>query len=156
MDDGVNYIRYGGEFTSYLPLKNLGTMVLRFAGEEARSSDPDPIKFSELIHLGGRSTLRGYAEDRFMENAAVLGNAEYRLPLTPYIEACCFADFGKVMSRLLDFNADDIHRSFGAGLRFASTEHFFCRAYGAFSDENYVINFTLESAFDREDRRERR
>ena len=155
-DDGVNYVRYGGEGQAYLPLRAMGTLVMRIAGEEARSADPDPIKFSELIHLGGRSTLRGYVEDRFMENAGIMGTAEYRYPMTPFVEACFFADFGKVMPRLLDFNFEGVHRSWGAGLRFASTKHFFCRAYGAICDENYVINFTLESAFDREDRRERR
>lgn len=154
--DIVNYTRYGGELQAYLPCGAQGTLVLRGAGEEARTSSNDQIKFSELISLGGRSSLRGYVEDRFVDNAAMMGSVEYRIPVASGTDACFFADFGKVMDRLLDFDLHDIHRSWGAGLRFASTEQFNFRCYGAFNDENWVLNFTLESAFDRDDRRDRR
>jgi Omp85 superfamily domain len=154
--DIVNYTRYGGELQGYIPIGEQGTLVFRGAGEEARTSSTDQIKFTELISLGGRSSLRGYVEDRFVDNAAVMGSAELRLPVASGTDACLFADFGKVMDRLLDFDMTDIHRSWGAGLNFATNEQFCFRCYGAVSDECWVLNFTLESAFDREDRRDRR
>ena len=71
-DDGIDYARYGAECQGYVPLGRQRVLVLRLAGEEARTAFTSPIKISELPTLGGRSTLRGYLEDRFMENAALL------------------------------------------------------------------------------------
>ncbi len=155
-DDEVNYVRYGGEGQAYLPLGRSSTLVLRAAGEEARTGGLAPIKLTELMRIGGRSSLRGYLEGRFRDNASVTGNAEYRYAFSPFIAATLFADFGKVMPRLLEFDFEDIHRSWGLGLRMAASQQFLCRAHLALSDECYVITATIEHAFDREDRRDRR
>jgi hypothetical protein len=161
--DGLDFKRYGGEGQAYLPLARAHTLALRVAGEEARTGDTDPIthkprriKLTELPSLGGRSTLRGYLPDRFIDNASALGTAEYRYRLSPLIEACVFADLGKVMPRLLDFDFHDLHRSFGAGLDFARADQFYFRLLGARSDEDWIFTATLEPVFDRQDRRERR
>ena len=84
-----------------------------------------------------------------------MGTLEYRYQVSPFAETALFADFGKVMPRLLDFDFNDLHRSFGAGLRIATSDMFLFRVQAARSDETYVITGTLEAAFDREDRRER-
>lgn len=154
--DEVDFVRYGLDAQGYLPVARAHTLALRVAGEEARTNDPGPIKLTELPSLGGRSTLRGYLADRFIDNASLFGSAEYRYRLSPLITACLFADFGKVMPRLLDFDVDDLHRSFGAGLDFARSDQFYFRVLGARSDEDWVFTATLEPAFDRQDRRERR
>ncbi len=154
--DGTDYNRYGAELSGYIPLGAGRVLALRVTGEEARTNSVEPIKLTELISLGGRSTLRGYVEDRFIDNAAVTGTAEYRYQIAPFAEACLFADFGKVMPRLLDFDTDNIHRSWGGGLRIATNDQFLFRVQAAWSDETYVILGTLESFFEREDRRERR
>jgi hypothetical protein len=154
--DGVNFVHYGVEGQHHIPLARAHTLALRVAGEEVRTSDPNPVKLTELPSLGGRSTLRGYLADRFIDNASVLGSAEYRYRLSPLITACFFADLGKVMPRLLDVDFNDLHRSFGAGLDFARADRFYFRLLGAKSDEDFVFAATLEPAFDRQDRRERR
>jgi outer membrane protein assembly factor BamA len=161
--DEVDFTRYGGEGQAYLPLGPAHTLALRVAGEEARTSQIDPstgkirpIKLTELPSLGGRSTLRGYLPDRFIDNASALGTVEYRYRLSPLIEGCLFADAGKVMPRLLDVDLSDLHRSWGAGLNFARPDQFYFRLYGALSDEDWIFNATLEPVLDRQDRRERR
>ncbi len=154
--DQADYWRYGAEVSGYVPLGQGQTLTLRAAGEEARTSGDEPIKITELMSLGGRSSLRGYVEDRFLDNASVLATAEYRFQIAPFAEACLFADFGKVMPRLLDVDLEDIHRSFGGGLRFATDEQFLFRLEMAKSDETYVLIGTLEPTFEREDRRDRR
>lgn len=154
--DGVNYIRYGGELQGYLPLGNGRTLLLRAAGEEARTDGKRPIKITELMTLGGRNSLRGYHEGRFRDQAAVLATAEYRYPISPFAEMCLFADFGKVLPRLLDADLDDIHRSWGGGLRIGTREEFYFRIQAAASDEDFILFGTLESALQREDRRDRR
>ncbi len=154
--DAADYWRYGAEVSGYLPLGRGRVLAVRAVGEEARTSGDVPIKITELISLGGRSSLRGYVEDRFLDNAAVMWTAEYRYRVAPFAEACLFADFGKVMPRLLDFDLDDIHRSFGGGLQFATAERLLFRLQFARSDETYVFFGTLEPVFEREDRRDRR
>lgn len=154
--DAVNYVRYGGEAQSYISLGGSRVLVLRVAGEEARTGGALPIKITELPTLGGRSTLRGYLEDRYRDQAAVFATGEYRYAISPFAEITLFADFGKVLPRLLDVDFEDLHRSFGAGLRIATHEKFWFRLQAARSDEDLMIFGTLESAFQREDRRDRR
>jgi len=154
--DNLDYVRYGGEGHAYVPLGGSRVLALRLAGEEARTSENRPIKFTELVSLGGPSSLRGYVEDRFRENAAVLATVEYRYRIAPFAEACFFADFGKVMPRLLDFQFLAVHRSWGLGLRMFSDDRFLFRMQGAISDECWALFATLEPAFYRNDRRDRR
>jgi hypothetical protein len=154
--DAVNFVHYGVEGQGFLPLARSHTLLLRVAGEEVRTNGTSPIKLTERPSLGGRSTLRGYLADRFTDNASAFGSAEYRYRLSPLITACAFVDVGKVMPRLLDIDASDLHRSFGAGLDFARADQFYFRLLGARSDEDFVFTATLEPVFDRQDRRERR
>jgi hypothetical protein len=160
--DGVSFVRYGADLQGYLPLGERHVLALHAAGEEARTGQLEAdgsarqIKLTELPSLGGRSTLRGYLSDRFMDNAALYWTGEYRYRLSHLIEASFFADFGRVMPRLLDFRFNELHRSFGAGLRFASDDEFYFTLQAARSDEDFVLTATLEPVFDRVDRRERR
>ncbi|MCK4412324.1 MAG: BamA/TamA family outer membrane protein [Candidatus Eisenbacteria sp.] len=161
--DLVDFVRYGGEGEYYLSPCTDHVLAMRIVGEEARTDITHPatgaympIKFTELPRLGGRSTLRGYLQDRYRDNAAIMATAEYRCRLSPLIETCLFADFGKVLPRLLDFDWHGIHRSWGGGLRFAGEDLFYFRLQVAASDEEWVFTGTLEPAFNREDRRERR
>ena len=161
--DNLDFVRYGGELQGYLPIAARHTLALNVAGEEARTGETDPetgltreIKLTELPSLGGPSTLRGYLRDRFIDNAAIHWNAEYRYRLSRLIEVAAFADFGKVMPRLLDFDFDYVHRSFGAGLRFSAREQAYFRLQLARSDEDIIFVATLEPIFARVDRRERR
>lgn len=154
--DGSNYVRYGGEAQAYIPLGGARVLVLRLAGEEARTAETDPIKFTELPSLGGRSTLRGYLDNRFRDNASMLSTFEYRYPISPFAEVSLYGDFGKVAPRLLDMDLKDVHRSWGGGLRIARDEQFLFRLYAAASDEDVIFWGTLECAFEREDRRDRR
>ena len=109
------------------PLARRHILAARFAGEEARTGSTEPIKITELPSLGGANTLRGYLSDRYIGNAAALATLEYRYRLSRIVEATAFADFGKVMPRLLDFDFTDIHRSWGAGFRFASADWMYLR-----------------------------
>jgi hypothetical protein len=161
--DLVEFVRYGGEGEFYFSPRAGHVLVGRLIGEEARTDFTHPvtgaympIKFTELPRLGGRSTLRGYLDDRYRQNAAIVATGEYRYRLSPVIETSLFADFGKVLPRLLDFDWHGIHRSWGGGLRFAAEDRFFFRLQAAASDEDWIFTATLEPAFSREDRRERR
>ena len=160
--DLVDYVHYGTELEYYLPVHPRHVLALRAVAEEVRTSSTSatgrllPIKITERPSLGGPTTLRGYLRDRFLDNASVLGTIEYRYQLSPVVEASLFADFGKVLWRLLDFDFTGLHRSWGAGFRFATDDWMFVRVQGAMSDEDVVVTATLEPEFDAWDRRERR
>lgn len=161
--DLVDYVRYGTELELYRSLSPRHVLAMRFSAEEARTGSLQPgnnqllgVKITERPSLGGPSTLRGYLRDRFIDNAAVLATFEYRYRVSEIVEATVFADFGKVMWRLLDFDAVGIHRSWGAGFRFATDEWMYFRVQAAASDEDVVFTATMEPVFDPWDRRERR
>ncbi|MFB3112429.1 MAG: BamA/TamA family outer membrane protein, partial [Gemmatimonadales bacterium] len=54
------------------------TLALRGAAKKVFGTFP----FQEAAYLGGNSTLRGFAEQRFAGDASLLGSAELRFPLT--------------------------------------------------------------------------
>lgn len=161
-DDTTSFSRYGFEAQAYLALARRHTLVLRFAGEEIDRGDSDSLHFSDLLTLGGRSSLRGFHEDRFVDYATVLTTLEYRYAFSPIAEFCLFMDAGEALSKLTDpnsplrMNFEGLHYSYGGGLRYATHDLFCVRGFAAYSEEDFVAGITLESAFDREDRRERR
>src|SRR5439155_21808948 len=53
------------------------TLALRVGGAAASGTVP----FSELVHVGGEATVRGYAEQRFAGRTGAYANAELRLRL---------------------------------------------------------------------------
>jgi len=160
--DIVDFVWYGGELQYYHTIAPRHVLATRISAEEARTGTQTatgtylPVKFTELPSLGGPTTLRGYERDRFMDNGATLATIEYRYQVSPLVEATVFADFGKVLPRLLDFDFQAIHRSWGAGLRIATNEWMLIRLQAAASDEDTIVYASLDSAFDRPDRRERR
>jgi hypothetical protein len=101
-------------------------------------------------------------EDRFIDQAAVLGSIEYRYVYAPAGEISLFFDIGEAVPKLTDpasplrMNFEGLHSSYGAGLRFAVRDGFFARGGIAVSSEDVVLIATLEPEFDREDRRLRR
>jgi hypothetical protein len=92
----------------------------------------------------------------------VLVSLEYRYAFSPIAELCLFMDAGEALPKLTDPNSplrtnfDGVHYSYGGGLRYATHDLFCLRGFAAYSEEDVVLGVTLESALDREDRRERR
>ncbi|MBD3235082.1 MAG: BamA/TamA family outer membrane protein [Candidatus Eisenbacteria bacterium] len=161
-DDTTRFSRYGLEAQGYVPLGERHTLVVRLAGEEIDRGDADSLHFSDLLTLGGRSSLRGFYEDRFAGYATVLATLEYRIAFSRIAELCLFVDAGETVPKLTDpnsplrMNFDGVHYAYGAGLRYATHDLFCLRGFAAYSEEDLVFSVTLESAFAREDRRERR
>ena len=80
--------------------------------------------FHEAAYIGGSTTLRGFAEQRFAGDAAIYGNAELRIPVGafPFILPTRFgvmglADVGRVF---IDGESSDTwHSAFGGGMFFS-------------------------------------
>jgi outer membrane protein assembly factor BamA len=65
-----------GEVSAYATA--WATLALRGAAKKVFGTFP----FQEAAYLGGNSTLRGFAQQRFAGDASLLGSAELRFPLT--------------------------------------------------------------------------
>ncbi len=108
-----------GDLATYLsasiPLRP--TLALRAGGEKVFGDAP----FHEAAYLGGRSTLRGWDEQRFAGESAVFGNAELRLHLVRMsilvpanVGVFGLADIGRVYVE--GETSDEWHTGFGGGL----------------------------------------
>jgi outer membrane protein assembly factor BamA len=79
----------------FVPLFARHVFVAGADGRMLLSNAYDP---SDMIHLGGARTLRGYDEDRFRGRAAGRGLVEYRIRTDPESYIFAFADLGLVES----------------------------------------------------------
>jgi hypothetical protein len=111
-----------GELATYvtasMPLEP--TLALRVGGKKVWGTFP----FQEAAFIGGRSTVRGFQEQRFAGDASLYGNAELRLYLSNFYlllpgEFGIFGlgDVGRVY--LDGETSDEWHSAFGGGLWFA-------------------------------------
>ncbi len=99
------------------------TLALRVGGKKVWGDPP----YHEAAFLGGASTVRGYAEQRFAGNAAVYGNAELRTPLTRVslflpgeLGVFALGDVGRVFQA--GETSNQWHGAAGGGLWFAFIE----------------------------------
>ena len=60
---------------------------------------------------------RGYAQLRFRDRVAVIGQLEYRFPIWSFISGAVFTDIGQFQPSLDRFRLDDFHPSCGIGPR---------------------------------------
>jgi len=98
------------------------TFVARFLGDTVNGNN---IPFYELPMLGGETTLRGFGQNRFIDNTAIALNLEERIPvrqqkLLDYLldlEVAPFVDIGRVMSGLSVKDLKDFQVNPGFGLR---------------------------------------
>lgn len=117
------------------------------------------LPFWSLPDLGGTNTLRGYAPNRFTDQAAWHASAEWRIWIIPRgfriagpvrverVGIAPFYDIGTVASRLSDLRQATIHDSIGCGLRFALERTVSFRADLGFSDEGSNFSFSFGGAF---------
>jgi outer membrane protein assembly factor BamA len=102
------------QYYSRLFINNL-ILAVRF-GLQTITADGLPIQV--LLPLGGNKTLRGYPQDRFLDQSTALLNAEVRFPLYKRLGAIIGLDTGKVFPSLRHFNLVNLHSNSTFGLRY--------------------------------------
>src|SRR5437762_9705652 len=70
-----------------------------------------------LPHIGGSSTLRGFALDRFYGRNLALLSLEYRYRIHPFVQVIPFFDEGQIFDRTEDLSWLNWHpnTAFGSG-----------------------------------------
>ncbi len=73
----------------------------------------------DALAYGGKKLMRGLFEGRYRDNAMVVAQGEYRLPLWWRFGAVAFAGVGDVARRVQDFEPEEFKFTYGGGLRFS-------------------------------------
>jgi len=128
--DGVfgsdsDFVRYGLEGKSFFLWKNPKYVtVVHGLFEKANGSN---IPFYELPSLGGRNSLRGYGEGRFIDRGRLVFNVEHRITLTTMemmgiktnFEVAPFFDVGSVFPDIQDVKSKYFRPVAGGAFRVA-------------------------------------
>ena len=101
------------------------------------------IPFYLLPHIGGSSTLRGYALDRFYGMNLMLLSLEYRYRIHPNIQIIPFFDEGQIFDRTSDLSWLNWHRNYGIGLRLRSATGTVARIEYGRSEEGFQMHITF-------------
>lgn len=116
----VEYAGLGGDFTyqkyniaesRFYQVGHVQVVAVR--GEWGYS--PQRLPESAQYKVGGQNTIRGYRDDQFRGHGMVIGNVEYRFPLSKMIKGALFTDFGTAWQES-GFRPRGFHGSYGAGI----------------------------------------
>lgn len=94
----TSFTRLGGWFQYYSVLFYPTTVFALRVGLQRMIGDSLPVQV--LTSIGGTNNLRGYPQDRYLDKASALMNAELRFPIFWRIGGVVGADAGKVWQSL--------------------------------------------------------
>jgi outer membrane protein assembly factor BamA len=110
------FTRYAAWFQYYRTLFRPGVVfALRAIGQDLEGED---LPVAVLLPIGGVNTMRGMAQDRFLDSASALINAELRVPLFWRFGGIVGFDAGKVWNMSSKFDLTDWASNLAVGLRF--------------------------------------
>ncbi len=136
------------EFQGYLPFFHKHrVIVLRALVESVRGRDGGAAPFHYLPYAGGSETIRGFEEYRFRDRKLILANLEYRFEAFIGLDIALFGDFGQVAGRWERFKSSDFRSSYGAGLRFNTSESVFLRFDVGHGAEGTKFHLKFENVF---------
>lgn len=142
------WTRVAVDAREYIPLGS-DRHVLAFR-QVASLDDPDEgaqVPFYLQTTLGGSLFLPGYGSFRFRDDNAFLLVGEYRFEVHPKVELALLYDAGSVFPTLDAFEARDMRRSYGVGLRLKSPQKVKVRLDVWHSDESTQVRLKLGPSF---------
>ena len=149
----ASFVRYGLQGRWLWP--QLGErLVLAVRGLLERVTGSD-VPFFELSDLGGDDTLRGFGENRFLDEGRVLFNAEERIKVFHItygdvrtdIELAVFADAGRVFRSFSDLGSGKIQAVIGGGIRFLAASQIVAKIDVGVGSEGLAIFTGLDYPF---------
>ncbi len=117
--DGFNFKRLDVELLQHIPILR-ANQVLSFGGLASFTDveEGQQVPYYLLPKLGGGKELRGFSDFRFMDRHRMLLIAEYRWLPSKFMDMAIFYEVGKVAPETSDLNFEDLHESYGIGVRF--------------------------------------
>jgi hypothetical protein len=107
------------------------------------------VPFYLMPSLGGKNTLRGFADFRFADRDMETLSVEARVRLYAHIDVAGFVDTGKVAPRVRDLGFSDLHSNAGFGLRFRTRNVTIARLDVGTGVEGWHLVFKLDEPFRR-------
>jgi hypothetical protein len=141
---GFSFHRFSADGRAFLPLgSSQRVLALRAMGSVDKPLAGSAVPFYLQETLGGSHTLRGFANFRFRGERRLLMQAEYRWEAAPVVELAAFVDAGNVSSHESEWTVDDLHTSYGLGLRLKSRTAVLLRFDVARSEEDtrWLVRF---------------
>ena len=149
----ASFVRYGLQGRWLWP--HFGerlVMAVRGLLERVTGSD---VPFFELSDLGGDETLRGFGENRFLDEGRVLFNAEERIKVFHInygdvrtdIELAVFTDVGRVFKSFSDLGSGKIQAVVGGGIRFLAASQIVAKIDVGVGSEGLAIFTGLDYPF---------
>ncbi len=140
----VSFVRLAGWFQYYRELFYPVTVFALRVGAQQIAGDNLPVQV--LTSIGGNNTLRGYTQDRFLDNAGALMNAELRFPIFWRIGGIVGLDAGKVWSSIARADLNRWATNPVTGLRLYM-DNFVVRADFGFGSEGMGFYFNFGQMF---------
>lgn len=146
---GYNYLVIEQDFRTYTSFRLWKKIT--FANRLFASHTSGDRPYWKLAELGGEETMRGYPENRFLDDNVIILNTELRTWLWEFptydvkIGGTLFADVGRTFSNGTSLNNvfKDLKYTFGFGGNSSLfNENFILRGDVGFSDEGYGIYLT--------------
>jgi outer membrane protein assembly factor BamA len=117
--------------------------------------DGSNIPFFELSELGGDETLRGFGENRFLDEGRILVNAEERIRVFQInygnvrtdIELAVFTDIGRVFHNFSDLGSGKIQAVVGGGIRFLAASQIVAKIDVGVGSEGVAVFTGLDYPF---------
>jgi outer membrane protein assembly factor BamA len=98
----VGFTRYGAIVQGYYPLfSSSATLALRYM---TNAVDGENLPVQVLLPVGGNATLRGAAQDRYLDRVATVANAEFRFPVYKRLAGIAGIDAGRVFHSLSQYS----------------------------------------------------
>ena len=153
LGSGASYRHYAVELKGFVPFDGSRYVTaMRAAYNQALGTD---VPFLERSILGGKNTLRGYGDNRFVDNSSVLVNIEERVRLFRYRifnvnadwEVAPFVDLGAVAHNLADVTSKNFVADGGVGFRAVVRPNVVGRVDIGFGKEGPAIFATLGYPF---------
>ena len=126
LGSATSFFKFGWEWRQFVPLSwRNWTAVLAMRALIDYVSAGDDTPFWERSTLGGRTALRAFGADRFIDLNRSLGSIELRTPVygrhmfgvNPVLELAPFFETGQVFNGVTQSPVDDLHIAYGMGFR---------------------------------------
>jgi outer membrane protein assembly factor BamA len=149
----ASFVRYGLEGRWLWP--HLGERLVFAVRGLLDHVDGSNIPFFELSELGGDETLRGFGENRFLDEGRVLVNAEERFKVFQInygnvrtdIELAVFTDVGRVFHTFSDLGSGKIQAVVGGGIRFLASSQIVAKIDVGLGSEGVAVFTGLDYPF---------
>lgn len=141
-DIHLDYVQWDGEFRGYIPVGARRRVLALRAAYEAANPDAgsDPIPFDRLPAAVGDYRFLAFHGAQFRDQQVGVAQVEYRWIVVPNnVQMYGLAQIGEVAPSQKLMRMDDIHESYGGGLRYFGPNGGWVRAQVVHGAEGFNI-----------------